>query len=122
MTNLSQFNNFTGNLPLQDTLMPVLFIGHGSPMNGITDNEFSSSWAGIARDIQRPKAVLVVPAHWYTRGTLVPAMDFPKTIHDFWAFRSTNVCTWTAKCREGASLFNDKALGGSLTMTSVRID
>lgn len=86
MTNLSQFNNFTGNLPLQDTLMPVLFIGHGSPMNGITDNEFSSSWAGIARDIPQPKAVLVVSAHWFTRGTLITAMDFPKTIHDFGGF------------------------------------
>lgn len=89
MTNLSQFNNFTGNLPFQDILMPVLFIGHGSPMNGITDNEFSSSWAGIARDIPQPKAVLVVSAHWFTSGTFITAMDFPKTIHDFGGFPQT---------------------------------
>lgn len=86
MSNLSEFNTFTGNLPLQETLMPVLFIGHGSPMNGIEDNEFSTKWAGIARDIPEPKAVVVVSAHWFTRGTQVTAMDFPKTIHDFGGF------------------------------------
>lgn len=86
MSNLSQFNNFTGSLPLQDTLMPVLFIGHGSPMNGIEDNEFSTKWADIAKDIPQPKAVLVVSAHWFTRGTHITAMDFPKTIHDFGGF------------------------------------
>lgn len=66
--------------------MPVLFIGHGSPMNGIEDNEFSAQWAGLAKDIQQPKAVLVVSAHWFTRGTHITAMDFPKTIHDFGGF------------------------------------
>nr|WP_121270013.1 4,5-DOPA dioxygenase extradiol [Pedobacter schmidteae] len=86
MSNLSQFNTFTGNLPFQDTLMPVLFIGHGSPMNGIEDNEFSSKWAGIAKDIPMPAAVLVVSAHWFTRGTHVTAMNFPRTIHDFGGF------------------------------------
>lgn len=86
MSNLSQFNNFTSALPLQDTLMPVLFIGHGSPMNGIEDNEFSSKWAGVAKDIPQPKAVLVVSAHWFTHGTHITAMDFPKTIHDFGGF------------------------------------
>jgi 4,5-DOPA dioxygenase extradiol len=86
MSNLSQFNNFTSALTLQDTLMPVLFIGHGSPMNGIEDNEFSSKWAGVAKDIPQPKAVLVVSAHWFTRGTHITAMDFPKTIHDFGGF------------------------------------
>ncbi|WP_317048226.1 4,5-DOPA-extradiol-dioxygenase [Pedobacter nyackensis] len=86
MSNLSQFNNFIGSLPLQETLMPVLFIGHGSPMNGIEDNEFSTKWAGLAKDIPQPKAVLVVSAHWFTRGTHITAMDFPKTIHDFGGF------------------------------------
>lgn len=86
MSTLSQFNNFTSNLPLQDSLMPVLFIGHGSPMNGIEDNEFSAKWAGIAKDIPEPKAVLVVSAHWFTKGTHITAMDFPRTIHDFGGF------------------------------------
>lgn len=66
--------------------MPVLFIGHGSPMNGIQDNEFSGRWRKMARDIPTPKAVLVVSAHWLTRGTRITGMDFPKTIHDFGGF------------------------------------
>lgn len=86
MSDLSQFKTFTGNLPLQDYLMPVLFIGHGSPMNGIEDNEFSLKWASVARDIPVPAAVIVVSAHWFTRGTHLTAMDFPKTIHDFGGF------------------------------------
>lgn len=86
MSGLFQFKSFTGSLPLQDTLMPVLFIGHGSPMNGIEDNEFSLKWASIAQDIPVPTAVLVVSAHWFTRGTHITAMDFPQTIHDFGGF------------------------------------
>lgn len=86
MANLSELKNLTGDLPVQDVLMPVLFIGHGSPMNGIEDNEFSSKWADIGRTMPVPKAVLVVSAHWFTRGTGVTAMNFPKTIHDFGGF------------------------------------
>lgn len=66
--------------------MPVLFIGHGSPMNGIQNNEFSARWRKMAQDIPTPKAVLVVSAHWLTRGTRITAMDFPQTIHDFGGF------------------------------------
>jgi 4,5-DOPA dioxygenase extradiol len=66
--------------------MPVLFIGHGSPMNGIEDNDFSRRWATVAAEMPVPKAVLVISAHWLTRGTRVTAMDFPKTIHDFGGF------------------------------------
>lgn len=66
--------------------MPTLFIGHGSPMNGIENNEYSESWASLAKNIPVPKAVLVVSAHWYTRGTFITAMDFPSTIHDFGGF------------------------------------
>lgn len=66
--------------------MPVLFIGHGSPMNGIQDNEFSARWKTMARQIPTPKAVLVISAHWLSRGTRITAMDFPKTIHDFGGF------------------------------------
>ena len=86
MTSLTAFNKFTSDLPEQEKLMPVLFIGHGSPMNGIEDNEFSGRWAQLAREIPTPAAVLVVSAHWYSRGTMVTAMDFPKTIHDFGGF------------------------------------
>jgi 4,5-DOPA dioxygenase extradiol len=86
MSNLSSFKKFSSNLPEKDYLMPVLFIGHGSPMNGIEDNEFSRNWAEIALTIPVPEAVLVVSAHWFTRGTHITAMDFPRTIHDFGGF------------------------------------
>ncbi|MEZ0483334.1 4,5-DOPA dioxygenase extradiol [Fibrella aquatica] len=86
MTTLSAFNNFTDGLPIQDHLMPVLFVGHGSPMNGIEDTEFSRRWTKLASEIPVPTAVLVVSAHWFTRGTRITAMDFPKTIHDFGGF------------------------------------
>ena len=86
MTSLSEFNKFTGELEKQDQLMPVLFIGHGSPMNGIEDNEFSLRWARMAKEIPTPKAVLVVSAHWLSEGTRITAMDFPTTIHDFMGF------------------------------------
>lgn len=86
MTSLSAFNKFTGNLAHQEHVMPVLFIGHGSPMNGIEHNEFSDSWAKLAREIPVPKAILVISAHWLSRGTKITAMDFPETIHDFGGF------------------------------------
>lgn len=86
MTGLSAFNRFTDDLKEQDQLMPVLFIGHGSPMNGIEDNEFSKRWAAMAKEIPTPAAVLVVSAHWFTNGTRITAMDSPPTIHDFGGF------------------------------------
>lgn len=86
MGSLSAFNKFTSELPQQGPLMPVLFIGHGSPMNGIEDNEFSQRWTKMATEIPVPAAVLVVSAHWLSRGTRITAMDFPKTIHDFGGF------------------------------------
>lgn len=86
MNNLSQFNKFTDTLPEQPYLMPVLFVGHGSPMNGIEDNEFSARWTQMAKEIPQPAAVLVISAHWFTRGTRITAMDFPETIHDFGGF------------------------------------
>lgn len=86
MSTLSSFNRFASSLKEQDTLMPVLFVGHGSPMNGIEDNEFSRKWTELAKEIPTPTAVLVISAHWLTKGTSITAMDFPKTIHDFGGF------------------------------------
>lgn len=83
---LGAFKSFTETLQEQNYLMPVLFIGHGSPMNGIEDNEFSNRWKAMAKEIPTPKAVLVISAHWFTKGTSITAMDFPKTIHDFGGF------------------------------------
>jgi 4,5-DOPA dioxygenase extradiol len=66
--------------------MPVLFIGHGSPMNGIESNSFSNLWEQIGSVLPRPEAVLCISAHWLTKGTFVTAMNQPKTIHDFGGF------------------------------------
>jgi 4,5-DOPA dioxygenase extradiol len=86
MESLNEFKSFTNALPDLNYLMPVLFVGHGSPMNGIEDNEFSKRWTSIAKEIPTPTAVLVISAHWFTKGTSITAMDFPKTIHDFGGF------------------------------------
>ncbi len=66
--------------------MPVLFIGHGSPMNAIEDNEFSKGWKEIGKTLPKPNAILCVSAHWETRGTYITAMENPRTIHDFGGF------------------------------------
>ncbi|MFT4095109.1 MAG: 4,5-DOPA dioxygenase extradiol [Niabella sp.] len=86
MTSIAAFRKFAAGLKEQEEPMPVLFIGHGSPMNGIEDNEFSERWATIAKELPVPSTVLVVSAHWFTKGTRITAMDFPKTIHDFGGF------------------------------------
>jgi 4,5-DOPA dioxygenase extradiol len=66
--------------------MPVLFLGHGSPMNAIDENEFTEGWKSIGKTIPKPAAVLCISAHWETRGTFVTSMEKPKTIHDFGGF------------------------------------
>ena len=67
-------------------LMPVLFVGHGSPMNALEDNEFSAGWRGVAEKLPKPKAILCVSAHWETQGTSVTTSKTPPTIHDFYVF------------------------------------
>jgi len=66
--------------------MPVLFVGHGNPMNAIERNEFHLGWENIANRLPRPKAVLCISAHWETRGICVTATGTPETIHDFYGF------------------------------------
>lgn len=66
--------------------MPVLFVGHGSPMNAIEDNVFSREMKSIGKSLSKPKAILMVSAHWETKGTFVTAQDLPPTIHDFGGF------------------------------------
>lgn len=65
---------------------PVLFVGHGSPMNAIEDNRFSQAWQRIAASFPRPEAIVCVSAHWETRESMVTAMPQPRTIHDFGGF------------------------------------
>lgn len=66
--------------------MPVLFLGHGSPMNAIEENQFVQGFRKAASEIPKPNAILCISAHWYTAGTKVTAMDLPQTIHDFGGF------------------------------------
>lgn len=79
-------------LPFQDikmtasTRMPALFLGHGSPMNVLEDNRYTRAWRTLGETLPRPKAIVMVSAHWFTRGTGVTAMEQPQTIHDFGGF------------------------------------
>jgi 4,5-DOPA dioxygenase extradiol len=66
--------------------MPVVFIGHGSPMNAIEDNKFTNNWREIAKKIPTPTAILSISAHWFTKGTKVMNEKSPKTIHDMYGF------------------------------------
>ena len=66
--------------------MPLLFVGHGSPMNAIEENEFVNGWRAIAKELPKPNAILCISAHWETDGTQVTAMEIPRTIHDFGGF------------------------------------
>jgi 4,5-DOPA dioxygenase extradiol len=67
-------------------LMPAAFIGHGSPMNALDHNRYTESWTAFGATFERPKAVLVISAHWYVNITAVTAMKIPRTIHDFYGF------------------------------------
>ncbi len=86
MTTLSDLEKLTRNFPGTETRMPVLFVGHGSPMNAIESNEFSRGWNEMGKQLPKPRAILCISAHWETRGTFVTAMEKPKTIHDFGGF------------------------------------
>lgn len=82
---MNTLNNLTGSFG--NTLsMPVLFLGHGSPMNAIEENEFVAGWRETVKTLPQPKAILCISAHWETRGTFVTAMENPRTIHDFGGF------------------------------------
>lgn len=86
MITLAGLSQFTNGLNEEDHLMPLFFIGHGSPMNGIENNAFSQEWKKKAESMPIPKAIICISAHWLTRGTFITAMDHPKTIHDFGGF------------------------------------
>ena len=82
---LNQLDKIT-SLFSETEKMPVLFLGHGSPMNAIEENEFTKEFNKIGNSIPKPKAILCISAHWETNGTFVTAMQKPKTIHDFRGF------------------------------------
>lgn len=83
--NLKNLNKMTSTMS-NTGKMPVLFLGHGSPMNAIEENEFVTGFRNLGKEIQKPSAILCISAHWETKGTFVTAMQTPKTIHDFGGF------------------------------------
>ncbi len=68
------------------TRMPAAFIGHGNPMNALRPNRYTEAWRAFGESVPRPRAILVISAHWYTNATAVTAMPRPRTIHDFYGF------------------------------------
>ena len=66
--------------------MPTIFFGHGNPMNALAQNDYTRAWSAIGAGMQKPKAILMVSAHWYLPGTRVVTNDHPRTIHDFGGF------------------------------------
>ncbi|MEM0448575.1 MAG: 4,5-DOPA dioxygenase extradiol [Methanomassiliicoccales archaeon] len=69
-----------------EKMMPVVFVGHGSPLNAIENNEYSRTWARLGKLLPRPKAILCISAHWTTKGSRVTSLERPHTIHDFFDF------------------------------------
>jgi len=86
MNNLEPLKTFAKNAKNTDRKLPVIFIGHGNPMNALGNNEYYEAWQHLGENLPRPQAILCVSAHWETLGTMVTAMDKPKTIHDFYGF------------------------------------
>jgi 4,5-DOPA dioxygenase extradiol len=82
---LKELNNFSNGFNSTGK-MPVLFLGHGSPMNAIEENEFVEGFRKTGQSLPKPNAILCVSAHWETKGTFVTVMENPKTIHDFYGF------------------------------------
>lgn len=86
METLASLKKFADGFPVTDKVMPVIFAGHGSPMNGIQDNAYSQTWKQWGKTIATPDAVICISAHWLTSGTFITAMEEPRTIHDFGGF------------------------------------
>ena len=82
MLSINSFNSATAALKGSDR-MPVLFVGHGSPMNAIEDNFYTQEWKRMVQGIPKPSAILCISAHWLTNGTFVTAMEKPRMIYDF---------------------------------------
>ncbi|MFT3823675.1 MAG: 4,5-DOPA dioxygenase extradiol [Chitinophagaceae bacterium] len=82
---LNALQQLSGNFEATER-MPVLFLGHGNPMNAIDNNIFTQGFEAIGKKLPKPKAILCISAHWETKGTFITAMEHPKTIHDFGGF------------------------------------
>ena len=86
MTSLNDLKSFSDGLKNRDEKMPIMFVGHGSPINAIEENEFTKEWVRIGKNMPVPPAIISISAHWLTKGTYVTAMEKPETIHDFYGF------------------------------------
>jgi 4,5-DOPA dioxygenase extradiol len=107
----------------RDELLPTLFVGHGSPMNAVEQNEFTKKWEKLARNFDTPKAIICISAHWLTKGTFVTSMEQPKTIHDFGGFPqalfdvqypapgSVDVAHWTKEVIQSTNVHDDHEWG-----------
>lgn len=85
MNTLNDLHKISGSFSNTDK-MPALFLGHGSPMNAIEENQFVAGFRNLAKELPTPNAILCISAHWFTKGTKVTAMEMPRTIHDFGGF------------------------------------
>lgn len=85
MNTLNDLHRISGSFSNTEK-MPVLFLGHGSPMNAIEENQFVTGFINLAKTLPQPNAILCISAHWFTKGTKVTAMEMPRTIHDFGGF------------------------------------
>jgi 4,5-DOPA dioxygenase extradiol len=85
MNSLNDLHKISGSFSSTEK-MPVLFLGHGSPMNAIEENQFVTGFRNLAKTLPQPNAILCISAHWFTKGTKVTAMEMPRTIHDFGGF------------------------------------
>jgi 4,5-DOPA dioxygenase extradiol len=86
MSGLGALTSALAGFDRRERRMPAVFVGHGSPMNAVEDNDWSRGWARVGAALPRPSAILCVSAHWQTRGVMVTAVDRPPTIHDFSGF------------------------------------
>lgn len=85
MNTLNDLHKISGSFSNTEK-MPVLFLGHGSPMNAIEENQFVTGFRDLAKTLPQPNAILCISAHWFTNGTKVTTMKMPRTIHDFGGF------------------------------------
>jgi len=85
MDSLNRLKKITSSFSTSEK-MPFLFLGHGSPMNGIEENEYTLGFTKVAKTIPKPRAIICISAHWFTSGTKITAMRKPRTIHDFGGF------------------------------------
>jgi len=85
MNRLNDLHKISGSFSNTEK-MPVLFLGHGSPMNAIEENQFVTGFRNLAKTLPQPNTILCISAHWFTKGTKVTAMEMPRTIHNFGGF------------------------------------